>query len=94
MPVPIADNNQLAIVEAGQCGAVPDRNQGRGGEAGLEQPVQHRLGVVVERCRRLIEQEEIRLLQERARDAEPLLLALGQRALPVRFLIQALDQLR
>ena len=54
----------------------------------LQQAVQRRLGGFVERRGRLVEEQIIRRVQQRARDGEPLLLAERQHAIPVRLLVE------
>ena len=72
--------------------AVADRHDGRFRQALLEQPVERRLRRLVERGGGLVEEQEIGRLQEGARDAEALLLAERQHAVPVRLLVEPLRQ--
>ena len=64
------------------------------GEPLFQQPIERGLGRLVERGGRLVQEQIVRRMQQRARDAEPLLLAERQHAVPVRLLVDALGQRR
>ena len=81
-------------VERRKRRAMPDRYDGRIRQPLLDQPVQRRLRRLVERRRGLVEKQEVRLLQQRAGDAEALLLAERQHPVPVRLLVEPLRQRR
>ena len=80
------------LVERRKRRAVADRDDRRARQPLLQQPVELGLRRLVERRRRLVEKQEIRLLQQRARDAEALLLAERQHPVPVRLLVEPLRQ--
>ena len=92
--VAVAFQRQAAAVERVQRRAVADRDDGRVRQPLLQQPVERGLGRLVERGGGLVEEQLVRLLQQRAGDAEPLLLAERQHAVPVRLLVEPLDQRR
>ena len=65
-----------------------DRNDGRAGKLRAQHLVERGFGGLVERGGRFVEEQEIRLLQDGARDREPLLFAERQNAVPVRLFVQ------
>src|SRR5258708_32412537 len=81
-----------APMERRERRAVADRNDGRSRQPLLDEPVQRRLRRLIERRRGLIEEQEIGLLKECPRDAETLLLAEREHAVPVRLLVEPLRQ--
>ena len=81
-------------MERAERRAVADRDDRCGGQPLLQQAVQHRLGRLVERRGRLVEEQIIRRVKQHARDGEPLLLAAGKHAVPVRLLVQPGNQFR
>jgi hypothetical protein len=76
--------------------AVPmrDGQHRRARQIFAQQGVEHGLGRRVEACRRFVEEQEIRLHQQRAREAQPLLFPARQAPVPGIFLIQVVAQAR
>ena len=66
---------EMPVMQSGQGRTMTDRDDGRPLQPGVQQPVEPRLGGFVERSGGLVQKQEIRLLQQRAGDAEPLLFA-------------------
>src|SRR5689334_9971749 len=91
--VAVAREHEAAVVEGGEGGAMPDRDDGGVRQPLAQQLIERRFGRFIERRRRLVEEEIIRRMQQRARDAEPLLLAEREHAIPVRLLVDALGKL-
>src|SRR5215471_4967769 len=89
-----ADQRELTMVESLQRRAVTDRNQGGGRQRLAEQTIECGLRRLVERGGRLVEEQEGRCVQQRARHAEALLLAERQHPVPVRLLVQPRRKLR
>ena len=86
--VAVADQRELAGVERFQRRAVADRDQGGGRQLLAEQAIERGLRRLVEGGGRLIEEQEGRRMQQRARHAEALLLAERQHPVPVRLFMQ------
>src|SRR5689334_24723408 len=80
------------LMEGGERRAVADRDDGRSREPFLEQPIESCLRDLVERSGGLIEEQEVRRLQQGATNAEPLLLAERQHPVPVRVLVEPFRQ--
>ena len=74
-------------MERGERRAVADRHDSRGREPLLQQMVERGLGGLIERGRGLVEEQEVRRVQQCAGDAQPLLLAERQHAVPMRLLL-------
>ena len=74
--------------------AVADRHDRRAGKALLQQLVERCLGRLVERGGGLVEEQIVRRMQDRARDADALLLAEREHPVPVRFLVEPLGERR
>ena len=64
-----------APVELHEAGAMADRDDGRIGKLFQQELVKVGLRAFVERARRFVQKQPVRLLQQRACDREPLLLA-------------------
>src|SRR5215216_6703474 len=77
-----AHQPQAAVVEGLGLGALADRDDGRRRELALDEPHQHRLAALVERRGRLVEDRDLRLLQEQPREGEALALAARQDLVP------------
>ena len=71
-----------------------DRNQRGVGQARLQQLVERGFRCLVERGGRLVEEQIVGRLEERAGDAKPLLFAEREHAVPVRILVEPLGQRR
>src|SRR4051794_29287771 len=79
---------EALAVECRERRAMADRDDSSVGQPLLQQPIELGFGRLVERGGGLGEGQEVRLLPERARDAEPLLLAERQLPVPVRLLVE------
>src|SRR5262249_13139333 len=87
--IAFAAKPQPTLVERRKRRAVTDGNDGSVGKPPFEQLIERGLSCLVERRSGLIEEQEIRRVEERARDAEPLLLANRQHAVPMRLFLDA-----
>ena len=82
-----------ARVELGEARAVADRED-RGLRQPLhEQPVQRALGLLVETAGRFVEEQPVRPLEERAGEADALLLAAGEWARLLVLLVEPQDEM-
>src|SRR3982074_2287279 len=86
--VAVADQHDVALVEDLERGAMADRDDGGCRQFLLEQTIQRRLGGLIQRRGRLVEEQILRPMQQRAREPEALLLAGREDSVPVRFLPQ------
>ncbi len=62
-------------VELNEARPVADGDDSRFRQPLEQEVIERRLGALIERARRLVEEQPLRFLQERAGDGEPLLLA-------------------
>src|SRR5262249_53677489 len=74
-PVPLGDEREAFRVVPGDAWPVRDADDRRVGQALVDEAVEPRLDGLVERCRGLVEEQPFRLLEQRARDRQALLLA-------------------
>src|SRR3990170_5352860 len=81
-----------AARELGVARAVADGDDGRAGQPLDQQTIELRFRPLVERGRRLVEEQPLRLLQERARDRQSLLLPAGKLVGPVGGLVEFATQ--
>ena len=81
-----------AAVELHQARAVADRDGRRIREPLEQQAVELRLRGLVERAGRLVEEQPVGFLQQRARNRQPLLLAAGQLVAPLGGRVELLAQ--
>src|SRR5947199_5868703 len=86
----ILHQRQATRVEGGKRRTVSDRNNGNVRQPILDELVEPRLRRLVERGARLVKEQEVGRMQDRARDAEPLLLAEREHPVPVPTLLQPL----
>jgi hypothetical protein len=84
--------HQLPGVERLQFLAVADADQRRLGQPLEEHLHEMLLTLRIERRRRLVHDDEVRLVTEEAREAQALLLAAGQDTRPARVLVEALEE--
>src|SRR5262245_50661743 len=87
-PVPISPHQKLARVEGTQCRAMAHAEYGRLREPLAHQSIEPRLRSLVNRRGRLIKEEQIGLLHERAREGDALLLAGGKLERPMTSLTE------
>src|SRR5262245_60644557 len=81
-----------ALVERGEARAVANRDDGRAGQPLDHEVIERGLRGLVERARRLVEEEPLRLLQQCARDRKPLLLAARKLVGPIRRVVELSDE--
>ena len=86
--------HDLAVVERLELGAVADADEGGGVELFGQQRHQLVLARRIERRGRLVEHDDVGLVQENAREGQPLLLAAGEDLVPGRVLLEAADEMR
>ena len=96
--------HDVAIFRAGECEpaamerrkrcAMTDRDDRRLRKSLIKELIERRFAWFVQRSCRFIEKQEIGTVKKCARDAEPLLLALRQHPVPVRFLLDARHERR
>ncbi len=77
---------EMPIVEVGERRAMTDRHDRGARQSLVQQPVQLGLRRLVQRGRRLVQEQIVRSLQNRPCNGETLLLAERQNAIPMRFL--------
>ncbi len=82
----------LAVVPLTQRRAMADRYDGGVRQPAFQLAIDCRLRRLVERGRRLVQEQPVGLEDQGARDSEPLLLAARQDVGPVRHLIEAPDE--
>src|SRR5689334_2797 len=82
-----------AAMELDEARSVTDRDDGGLGQPLEQEAVKFSLGRLVERARRFIEEQPLRLLQQRARDREPLLLAPRELVGPVSGLVEPVAEI-
>ena len=92
--VAFARQIQAAAVEGGERGAMADGDDGGARKPPLQQVIERRLGRLIERGGGFIEQEVIGRVQNRPREAEPLLLAERQYPVPMCFFVDAGGEIR
>src|SRR6266478_681016 len=92
--VAVADQHDVALVEGLERGAMADRDYGGCRQFLLEQTIQRRLGGLIQRRGRLVEEQILRPMQQRARESEALLFAERKHSVPVRFLLEPRRELR
>ena len=93
MVIAVAREHETTLVKRLQRRAMPDRDDGGVGQTLAQEQVKRSLRRFIERCRGLIQKKKIGRMENRARDAETLLLAKREHAVPVRLLIEALRKL-
>src|ERR1700681_4159638 len=86
--VAVADQHDVALVEGCERGAMTDRDDGGCRQFLLEQTIQRRLRGLIQRRSRLVEEQILRPMQQRARQPEALLLAEREHPVPMRFLLE------
>src|SRR6185312_5776403 len=77
-----ADQRQDAVMERAQRAAMADADDGRPPRCFLQQAIEFGLALLIERRRRLVEEDGLRLGEQYARDGEALLLAARQALRP------------
>src|SRR5215831_7101751 len=91
--VTVGADDEAAVVEGAQGGAVADADHCGRGEAFLDQGVEALLRVFIHGGGRLVEEEPVWLLDQRAGESNPLLLARRELHRPVLALVEAGDEL-
>src|SRR6202049_3799332 len=84
----------MALVEGLKRTTMADRDHGRCRQLLRKQTIERRLGGLIERRGRFIEEQILWRMQKRACQPKPLLLAEGEYPVPMRVLVQARYQLR
>src|SRR2546428_12318033 len=93
-PLSFRSHDELASVEGAKRSPVAHAEQGDLREPLAQEPVEARLGRLVQRRGRLVEEEPVRLLDKGAREGDPLLLARREPQRPVVGSIEPSGQLR
>ena len=85
MNAAVCRQRPLVVMEFAQGRSVADRDDRGCRQPLMQQPVKGLFTGLIERCGGLVEEQPLRRVQEGAGDAEPLLLAERQHAVPVRL---------
>src|SRR5262249_10138175 len=88
MDLTVALQDETAPVECAQRRAVPDRPDGGTLEPCVEKAIEHGFRRFIQRSRRLVQKKVVRRLQDGTGNAEALLLAEREHAVPVSLLAQ------
>src|ERR1051325_10428740 len=91
---PLLLPDEALVVVPGEALAVADRDERGSGELFLEQAVERILILIWKRCGRFIEKQPIRLVQERAREGQALLLAARKHLRPILAPLEIARELR
>src|SRR6185295_11603228 len=87
-------DRDLLIVKGLQGGAMADADDAGLRQALADQAVEIAFAGLVEGRGGLVEEDEVRAMQEGARDGDALLLAAGEQGLPVLAAVELIDQAR